>query len=706
MTGTMRRLLALMLIGMLGLPAFCRSDDADDVYIRIYHLIEQADTLKQNGQSQSAYEKYDQAREALNRMQSTYPQWNNRLVEYRINYVRQKLAQLPPPAAKPSPQPTAAAAAKPTSPEIPVEKAAPPPNLELQSQVQELTRQVKQLESDKKALDAKLRESLSAQPATVDPRELAKAQARIISLQKENDLMRVTLDQEKLRATKLVDPEKLAKTQKTLDEAQRRLNEQVQLVTSLNQEKKVLESKVRAKADAKAASSARPDDAQLRRLTQEVADQKRRIAELEREKEQFKKTATQPAPVQTSSTRAERRAANKRLHAELDQRQSEIETLRSEKRAVEKQLSLARNQQEQDLTRSEKRALAEQRKKNQELDSQNRALEKQTAALKQKVVELESSNEKATRAAASAAKTPAPKVEAVDDSKRMLALERERDELQRKLDQALRNINNSKSKADSERFLQMSNQLATLQARLATLEAAKVPYSAEELALMKVPLIVVSNTNPPTVTTNVATKPSVSELPGGAAPLLAEAQRAFASGQLDVAEQKYLKVLSLDDKSVVTIGNLAAIQIEQKKFTEAEANLKKALELDPNDAYNLQLLGILRFRQDRFDEALTALSQSARLDPKNAETQNYLGITLSEKGFRDAAEAALRRSIQLSPDYANAHHNLAVIYATQNPPFLELARWHYQKALSGGHARNLDMEKVLSPTRAPEESKP
>jgi len=68
---------------------------------------------------------------------------------------------------------------------------------------------------------------------------------------------------------------------------------------------------------------------------------------------------------------------------------------------------------------------------------------------------------------------------------------------------------------------------------------------------------------------------------------------------------------------------------------------------------------------------------------------------LSHKGNGGAAETALRRALQLDPNYGNAHNNLAVIYITQEPPLTELARWHYQKALSLGIGRNPDLEKLL-----------
>ena len=60
----------------------------------------------------------------------------------------------------------------------------------------------------------------------------------------------------------------------------------------------------------------------------------------------------------------------------------------------------------------------------------------------------------------------------------------------------------------------------------------------------------------------------------------------------------------------------------------------------------------------------------------------------------------MRKAIQLDPGTANAHNNLAVIYITQRPPLVELARWHYQKALAAGYPPNPDLEKMLE-RRAP-----
>lgn len=124
--------------------------------------------------------------------------------------------------------------------------------------------------------------------------------------------------------------------------------------------------------------------------------------------------------------------------------------------------------------------------------------------------------------------------------------------------------------------------------------------------------------------------------------------------------------------------------------------MKKALATAPEDAYSLSILGYVKYRQEKFDDALDALSRAAKANPQSAEIQNYLGVTLSHKGLRGPAETALRKAITLDPSYGAAHNNLAVIYMTQSPPSVELARWHYQKALAAGHPKNPELEKSLN----------
>src|SRR5258708_38214695 len=107
-------------------------------------------------------------------------------------------------------------------------------------------------------------------------------------------------------------------------------------------------------------------------------------------------------------------------------------------------------------------------------------------------------------------------------------------------------------------------------------------------------------------------------------------------------------------------------------------------------------LGVVYFDQEKLDYALAALAQAVVLEPKDARAHHYLGVTLGKKGWYLGAEDEMRKAIELQPDYPEAHFNLAVFYLQRNPPAVELARRHYQKALNLGAAPDAQVEKSLA----------
>ena len=127
----------------------------------------------------------------------------------------------------------------------------------------------------------------------------------------------------------------------------------------------------------------------------------------------------------------------------------------------------------------------------------------------------------------------------------------------------------------------------------------------------------------------------------------------------------------------------------------AELTLKKAVALAPKDEFSHTTLGIVYYRQAKFDEALTELTKALGINPKSATAHNYLGITASQKGWQEAAEKEMLEAISNNPEYADAHFNLAVIYATAQPPAKELAKRYYTKATSLGAAPDPSLEKLL-----------
>jgi tetratricopeptide (TPR) repeat protein len=187
----MKRYVALILASLFAASSPLRAQSLDDQYVRIFGLIQEADQLG-SSQASQALAKYVEAQAALQRLQKGSPDWNASVIKFRLNYVAEKIAALTPSAA--TNQPTVAAAA-------PAEPGKPALAPEIQTQLATLDQQVRQLQAEKVVLETKLKEALSMQPAESDPRELARAEEKIKTLQKENDLLRTSLETAKAKTT-------------------------------------------------------------------------------------------------------------------------------------------------------------------------------------------------------------------------------------------------------------------------------------------------------------------------------------------------------------------------------------------------------------------------------------------------------------------------------------------------------------------------
>lgn len=189
------------------------AEGPDDRFIDVYNVIQQAD---QSPDKRAARQMYEQAQTGLRALQRDYPAWNERVVSYRLRYTAEKLKSLPPAAPEPS---------------NPVTPGAQPPAAvadsgEVITQFNQLSLQIRMLQSDKQLLEAKLREALTAQPAPVDPREFQAAIERIATLQQTNKNLISTLQEQQAQRANLVDKVVLEETQRALTEANRALSGQ------------------------------------------------------------------------------------------------------------------------------------------------------------------------------------------------------------------------------------------------------------------------------------------------------------------------------------------------------------------------------------------------------------------------------------------------------------------------------------------------
>ncbi len=600
-----------------------RGQGAEEQYVRIYNLIQQADALNGNGQFALALPKYLEAQSALQRIQKFNPEWNPKVVTYRLGYLAERIEAGASPST-PSPKPAA-----PTAPSVPAPtppKTESPPTIPAAppAAVSELQNNVNRLQAEKAILEAKLREALATQPAAVDPRELSRAQDRIQSLLKENELLKSNLDAGKAVPRTEAETREIEDLKNALAESNRKLVDQSARANVLLAEQQELQQRLDATTAA----------------TNEVATLKQSLAETNR------RLAEQTAVAEKSVS--EKNSLQERV-TQLTLTAAAAEALRAENTILKQQLTQTQA--------TNVAAVAEATRITNEAAARLAALQSDTQLIRLEKLALEERLKK------SSAVPPPPTAPA-------------NRELTAKVDQLTREVTG-------------------LRARVEVFEARAIPYTAEELALFQTTKPKVASAEP------LPDRKPVRALPVGTAALVAEAQRNFAAKDYAKAEANYLDILRQDEKNPTALANLATIQMEAGKLEDADQSIQQALTADPDDGFNLATFGKIKYQQEKYDEALEALSRAAKVIPQNAEIQNYLGVTLSQKGLRGPAETALRKAIQIDSSYGSAHNNLAVIYATQTPPLLELARWHYQKALAAGHPKNDDLEKLFARKEAP-----
>lgn len=649
-------ILAVLLTCICG--AYAQSPD--DQYLPIYTLIQEGDAAAERDQKSQALAKYMEARSALQRFQKGFPEWSTDVVKFRLNYLSSRIASL-------------SAQAQPPSPPQPAAEAEKPLPAEVQAQLSRVAEQVRQLQADKGLLEAKLKEALAATPAAIDPRELGKAEERIKNLQKENELLTASLEAAKGQTTPAGNTNAIANTQQALEEIKGLLAAEREKAAMLAQEKEALQNRLKTVTADSAAAALRSENELL----------KKQVTDLQ--------SAVKPgAPPEDTEA----------LRKQLAALQSDKEVLRLEKEALQSRLKTV---EASSATPPEDAALR----------AENQSLRKQLAELRTTpdgvVTELRKANAElaALRAGRDAWATEKAALEkqiaersnvpvnakfSKADARLIKDLEKERNTLRKKLEAATAQLKARKGKAGAVRVREMEAEIAGLRARLQVMESARIPFTPQELAVM-------ASTGP--VLGGTSSAPPQSELSPAATTLIAEARRDFSARNFEKAEAKYEEALRSSGKNAPALADLATIQMERGKLDDAERTIKEALSVTPDNAYSLSVLGQIQFRRGRYDDALDALSRAAVLDPKSPEIQNFLGVTLGQKGMRTQAETALRKALQLQPGFGQAHNNLAVIYAAQQPPLLELARWHYQKALAGGLPKNPDLEKMLEAGAGP-----
>lgn len=115
---------------------------------------------------------------------------------------------------------------------------------------------------------------------------------------------------------------------------------------------------------------------------------------------------------------------------------------------------------------------------------------------------------------------------------------------------------------------------------------------------------------------------------------------------------------------------IAQVQAEGKKYTEAEQSAQKAEQMAQNPTQKQSawfMLGDIYNRQKKYDEAGDQFKKILTADPSNDQALNYYGYMLADQGMNlDEAQAMIQKAVNLHPDNYAYLDSLGWVYYKQS----------------------------------------
>jgi len=714
-------LLLLPVLAFIAQPivSFAQADDPSEVFLKAYMTAQQADKLERDNQLKPALSKLRFAGSLLEELKKTNGDWQPAIVDYRgrkiaesILRVESKIAtqkDLAESAGATGPEATPPNVA-PVEPSVEVGRPAPQPKPEVnQAAIQDAT---KELRARVEKLEADLKKSRT------EITTAQKEKSEIAGKLKKTD---AELEQAKVE---------LAKTSKAEGEVRDQLSAAQKSLSNIQ---------ASGSADQKAALALKGEITQLQKALQ-AAEAGRAAAEKENAAAQTKllESTSQVASVtqERDSMQRERDDALKQLKV-AGEAESRVQVLIAENTELKQKLASAEKSVREISANQPKQAqeLLAVKQELEKLRDQLVASQKQNQDSEKIIADLRSQLDEASGQLTTAklnGATPEETAQLVKENQmlRAIVVRERQEEARREQAKKLMLAEFDKLKIKSDVLDQQIHLLAEPITKL----------SNEELALLKTPVVSISDTNPGTVKASLtmaksgplapmtisnppaqktveapgskASLESVADgsgntigpevettfkpgVPGNLLSLAREAKSDFDRGKFQEAEKEYEQILAKSPNNLYSLSNLGVVFFRNGKLKAAELTLKKAIAIAPKDEFTHTTLGIVYYRQSKFDDALSELTKSLALNPKSATAHNYLGITASQKGWQEAAEKEMLEAIANNPEYADAHFNLAVVYSTAQPPAKELARRHYEKALALGAQPDPALDKLL-----------
>jgi Tfp pilus assembly protein PilF len=694
-------------IGLILLAGFCfsvtpsrlaaQTADPSDVFLKAYMTSQQGEKLEHDNQFQAALAKFRFAGSLLEELKKTNGDWQRPIVDYRsrkisesILRVQGKLGTQKDLAATANPPPSAS-----NPPALPKRPGPPEPNVQVTTSAPPLVQNPQTAPAPVPASEP----SASVASDAAIKEATKKLQDKVDQLQAELEKSRnqydaVAKEKESLNG-------RLQETNTKLEQAQKELEKTKGAETEVRSQLAAAEESLKTIAgsdrqDSKKQEALRAEIAQLKKALAS-AEKGRAAAEKEKEAESAKVTAVTKERNQLLAELKTSKQAQERVQV-LVTENTDLKTKLALAEKTVREISADKPKKEQEVA-DVKRQVEQLRQQLAASQKQNNEFEVTLADLRSQLQEASTELEKAKLTGGSPEETARLMKE--NDMLRKIVLRERQEEARREQAKKLMLAEFEKLQIKSD----------TLNQQIELLAQPVTKLSEAELALLRQPVVAVSDVNPtssqgtfalakngptkPSAPTGPTVQTSAPAVPDELAPLARDAKDNFEKGKYRAAERQYQEILTKAPNNLYSLSNLGVVYFRTGKWKAAELTLKKAVALAPRDEFAHTTLGIVYYRQSKFDDAITELTTALGINPKSATAHNYLGITASQKGWQEAAEKEMLDAIAANPEYADAHFNLAVVYATNQPPSKEQAKAHYVKATSLGAEPDPALEKLL-----------
>lgn len=136
----------------------------------------------------------------------------------------------------------------------------------------------------------------------------------------------------------------------------------------------------------------------------------------------------------------------------------------------------------------------------------------------------------------------------------------------------------------------------------------------------------------------------------------------FRKGKFELAEQKYLRALSLKPDYTIVRNELGVNYLEMHRWDDAINQLKLVIEdiFHANQTAASINLGLAYYGKGDYPKALEIFRVIVVENPGEPRGRLHLGKVYFAMDRVDLAMAEYRKALQLFPDYAQAHYQMAL----------------------------------------------